>query len=188
MKKQLLTLSLILFTILTFAQKKQKNNAKVELPIKDGLVLYQSIIDSLPGQTKDDLYNKSLKWMVNTFEDSKEVIQVKDKEAGLIIGSGLFNYSTPGLLGSKLRMAFLVEITTKNNKSRIKLYQFRSRYLETTFESDYLPIEKGYLEYLAEKQFPRENRNYYKAMSDKIEGILSSYKTFLISNSTDDDF
>jgi hypothetical protein len=55
------------------------SKAQVELPQKEGKILYE-IIDSIQGKTKDQLYVVARKWFVSTFKNSKSVIQTEDKE------------------------------------------------------------------------------------------------------------
>jgi len=38
--------------------------------------------------TKNEIYDLSLEWMARTFFDNKEVVEIKDKENGKIIGKG----------------------------------------------------------------------------------------------------
>lgn len=196
MKRQILTLLISVLAITAYSQKKAKDTAKVMLPMKDGLIFYESIIDSLEGQNKDDLFSKSVKWMADSFVDSKEVIQIKDKEAGSIVGSGTIDYVTKGFLGGKERMSFMVEITVKDFKSRMRLYQFKYKTFGSagygsavsSSDSDYYPVDKPYQSYLAEKTFPRENKKYYVLIDETIQGIISSYKTFLKNSPVKDDF
>ncbi|SMC52361.1 DUF4468 domain-containing protein [Pedobacter nyackensis] len=189
MKKQLLTLLGIIFTLASFAQKKQKDTAKVAFPIKDGQVFYETIIDSLDGQSKDHVFNTSLKWMAETFIDSKEVIQTKDKESGSIIGTGNFTFTTSGFINTTGTMGFMIEITARENKSRIRLYKFINKYMPSySIETQLIPMEPAYIKYLNQKQFPKENRTYYLALKDNIESIIKSYKQYLTVNSKKDDF
>jgi hypothetical protein len=37
---------------------------------------------------KNEIYDKSLEWMAQTFSGSREVMELKDKDKGLIIGKG----------------------------------------------------------------------------------------------------
>jgi hypothetical protein len=62
--------------------------------------------------SKDDLYNNSLLWMAQTFRSSKDVIDLKDRESGVIVetmvGRDGFEPSTYGL---KVRSS-TTELTT----------------------------------------------------------------------------
>jgi hypothetical protein len=196
MNKILLTLLFVTSTVQLFGQKKEKDTAKVILPTKDGLVYYESVIDSIGSKSKESLYNASLKWMAESFVDSKEVIQIKDPVAGSIVGSGRFDYTPKGFMSTSQRMSFMVEITVKDNKSRIRLYKFKNKILGSSGyglvaasgDSDYISIDKGYQTYLSNKRFPKENRSYFQAIDERIQGIIKSYKEFLSSNSNDDNF
>ena len=196
MKKSILTVLLLILSVVTYAQKKQKDTAKVILPTKGDLIFFETIVDSLSNQSKDILYNKSLKWMADSFVDSKEVIQIKNPEEGSIVGSGLFDYTAPGLLGERERMSFMVEITAKDNKSRIRLYQFKYKTFgsagygraSASKDSDYYSIDKRYQAYLNEKQWPKANRAYYQIIKDKVQAIIESYNSFLKNSPVNDDF
>lgn len=196
MKKQLLTLLILTISILSIAQKKEKDTAKVHLNLKDNRVFYEKVIDSLPSK-KDGLFNASLKWMAEHYNDSKEVIQLKDKKAGIITGSGNFQYIITGSLGHSnigflidgTTVSFIIDIAVKPHKSRIRLYQFEDQYNPSDLNDlRRTPIEKNYLSYLSEKRFSKEDRKYYQAIDDTINRILESYKSYLKIKSGIDDF
>jgi hypothetical protein len=48
-------------------------------------------------QTKGLLYTSIHTWFSTTYNSSNSVIQMADKDAGIIIGKGTFKYSYPGL-------------------------------------------------------------------------------------------
>lgn len=196
MKKTLLTLLFLTTSIVSIAQKKEKDTAKVHLNLKDNRVFYEKVIDSLPSK-KHGLFNASVKWMAERFYDSKEAIQLKDKEAGIITGSGNFQYVTTGSLGQSgigflidiTTVSFIIDIAVKAHKSRIRLYQFEDQYNPSNSNDlRKTPIEKNYLSYLSEKRFSKEDRKYYQAIDDNINRILVSYKSYLKNNSRKDDF
>jgi len=193
MKRSILTI-LVLLPFLAMSQKKQKDTAKVHMPIVNGVITYEKIIDSL-NKPKNELFEASLKWLANTFEDSKEVIRVKNSETGEIVGSGNFLYKAPGLLGGNERMAFMIEIKTKDGKSRIRLYQLRYSILGSSGyktsgsgDSEYFPFDKKYLEYLSEKQYPTFNKKLFLIIDQKINDIITSYELGVKSLTKRDDF
>lgn len=98
-------------------------SAQQELPTKDGKVYYE-LIDSSVGESSQLLYNKSKMWFAETFNDSKEVIQLDDKENNTIIGKGLFKFDQ-GFASYNCR--FTVKIMCKDGKYRA---QFYDTYLE----------------------------------------------------------
>jgi hypothetical protein len=193
MKRTFLML-LALVPLMAIAQKKQKDTAKVVLPIVNGSIVYETIIDTLKSN-KTELYDASLKWLANTFVDSKEVIQIKDAEKGNIVGSGTLNYTAPGFIGGDERLSFMVDIAARDNKVRLRLYQIRYMMFgsagyktPSSKDSDYYPIEKSYFTYLAEKRFPLEKKKYYALIDSKIRQIVSSYVQFIKGTSKPDEF
>ncbi|MBQ6691402.1 MAG: DUF4468 domain-containing protein [Rikenellaceae bacterium] len=53
----------------------------------NGQISTTTIID-VPGKTKDELYILANSWFIASFNSGKAVIQLNDKEAGVIIGKG----------------------------------------------------------------------------------------------------
>jgi len=193
MKKSILTL-LVLLPLFTLAQKKQKDTSKVKMPIINGVITYEKITDSLNRQ-KDELYEASIKWLANAFEDSKDVIRIKNKETGEIVGSGNFIYTEPGLLGSAQRMSFMIEIKAKDNKVRFRIYQLRYSILGSSGyktasspDSDYFPFDKEYIKYINEKEYPTFNKKLFVLIDQKIKAIMDNYSSGLKLLIKNDDF
>jgi len=66
--------------------KKEKTKWKdYEMPRDANGKIYYSEVVSLPNYSKDELFLKAQEWAVKTFVSSKQVVEVKDKEAGKII-------------------------------------------------------------------------------------------------------
>jgi hypothetical protein len=108
MKKMLL---LVLFTPLFVS---------AQLPTKDGKVFYEKI-DSC-SLTKDQLYNKTKLWLANTFTDSKSVIEVDDKENGVIVGKGNFEFYYKYMTKVYSTCFYTIKINFKDSTYRIQLY------------------------------------------------------------------
>lgn len=81
-------------------------------------------IDSV-NYSKDELFLKAETWLANSFVSSKSVIQMKDKDAGKIICKGVFAYVDKEV-GSTTHfdIKFSLEISVRDKKYRIKLYDF----------------------------------------------------------------
>ena len=69
---------------------------------------------------KDMLYQRARLWFTNYFNNSKAVIEIDDKEGGLISGKGiLMSYCTYRLMGQhtdELNLRFTITIYLKDNK------------------------------------------------------------------------
>jgi len=117
MKK--LIIALLLFPCFAFAQYDAVS--EVGLPIKDGLVVYERVVD-VKGMKKSDIYAASKKWITDNFNSSKRVIQTEDYDAGQLIGDG----STTAKVSEKNRynkIEFKLQINCKDEKYRIRFYQ-----------------------------------------------------------------
>ena len=57
------------------------------------LVEYQEVIEFDSEIDKSTLFNRTRLWLAEAFVDSKEVIELEDKEAGLLVGNGGMEYT-----------------------------------------------------------------------------------------------
>src|SRR5437868_3851017 len=95
MKIILLIASSIILSISCYAQK---DTVGLNVPIQDGKIVYQGIVD-IQGKQKLDLYRNAQQWFVDYFKSSKDVIQNQDKEDGFIIGKGYIIFNAKAGLG-----------------------------------------------------------------------------------------
>lgn len=113
---------LLLFPIFAFSQV---DTTQVNYPLKDGKVVYESIIE-LPGLTKANLYSASKKWIADSFKSAKSAIQSEDIASGQIIGKGyneLSIFENEGaLLGRTFNTECTFQIDVKEEKCRIRFY------------------------------------------------------------------
>tara|TARA_R110002167_G_scaffold242708_1_gene448316 strand:+ start:282 stop:791 length:510 start_codon:yes stop_codon:yes gene_type:complete len=68
-----------------------------EFPIneKTGKVSYEGVV-KVEGASATDLYIKANEWFAMAFNSANNVIQMQDKDAGKIIGKGLFKVAKSG--------------------------------------------------------------------------------------------
>lgn len=110
MKYALFLLSIFTTSTISYSQG--------ELPAKDGKVVFESVDSSITA-TANELYSRSKLWLADAFRDSKEVIQLDDKENGTIMGKGNFEF-VQSLATYTCYFSF--KINTKDNKYRIQFY------------------------------------------------------------------
>ena len=93
--------------------------------------------------TKDEIFPKCLEWMAQTFVDSKEVVELKDKETGKIIGKGITNFMSGGIVSIPCRYTIVIDI---------KDYKYRTTYknfigLFGQYRNDPVPLKhKAYID------------------------------------------
>ena len=79
---------------------------------------YQKLIET--KLAKDDGYSATLKWFAVTFKSAKAVIQVSDKESGLISGNGAI--PNVGFFNA-FTLNFTLTIDLKDDKARMTFTQ-----------------------------------------------------------------
>jgi hypothetical protein len=95
---------------------------------------------------KNEIFGKSIVWLAKVFVDSKEVLEVKDKEAGNIVGKGTVTFLNV-LVDIPCRFTFVMEI--KDNKYRITYSDFTGMWGE--LHNMPRPLEKTYIEQIKTK-------------------------------------
>lgn len=67
--------------------------------------------------TKNEIYDRSLEWMYQTFLDPKEVIELGDKDDGKIIGKGIIMFRGKiGWFSADIPCRFTLILEAKDNK------------------------------------------------------------------------
>lgn len=96
--------------------------------------------------TKNEIYDLSLEWMARTFFDSKEVIELKDKENGKIIGKGITSFrGKTGWFSANTPCRFTLIVEAKDNKYRTTYTNFVGLWGEN--QSRLEPVsEKAYVD------------------------------------------
>ena len=75
--------------------------------------------------TQNEIYDMSLEWMARTFFDSKEVIELKDKDNGKIIGKGIVTFKGKiGWFSANIPCRFTLIVEAKDNKYRTTYNNF----------------------------------------------------------------
>ena len=113
MKKLLLLFASV---ILFYFAKAQE----VVLPIDSttNKICYTDVVN-VEGKTQDELYISAKSWFVTTFNSSQNVIDLDDKESGIIIGKGQIPVYTTSMVTAPMGyISFLVKIEIKDGRYR----------------------------------------------------------------------
>lgn len=82
----------------------------------------------MPGQSKEKLFDASVQYLVDIFNDSKSVIQMQDKESGIIAVKGntkgfvQFNEFLLGKYTYEETVSFTLKIQFKDERYRYEIY------------------------------------------------------------------
>lgn len=89
---------------------------------KNGKITFQDV-RQLPERSKDEMYLAAISWVNSYFENSKAVIQSKDKNAGRLILKGNFLVHTNRLYHG--RAEFILTLEFKEGRYRYTFTNFR---------------------------------------------------------------
>jgi len=157
--KNLIILLLFIFPILLSSQIIK------ELPTDENGKLNYNKVVQVENTNKNELYLRGRAFFANTFKDAKEVIQMDDKDSGIIIGKAFSDiYITSWGNSIPIQMWFSIKIQAKDAKYKYEIYNIY-------FKS--YPGEYGVYTHSAEKWFDR--KIYYKN-NGKPRNIREKYK------------
>jgi hypothetical protein len=75
--------------------------------------------------TKNEIYDTSLEWMAQTLSGSREVIELKDKDNGKIIGKGITSFRGKiGIGSTNVLCRFTLTVEAKDNRYRTTYSNF----------------------------------------------------------------
>lgn len=175
MKKALFLLISIIVISSSHAQETKKDSLNGIFPLKGNVVYYEEVVSQ--DGTKDELYIKAKSALVDMFKSSNKVIQMEDKEAGILIGKGFFKISF-GVM-SNYDVFFTLKIQAKDGRYKIDMYDINT--------SDSVTIE-GYTATsewtLDEWEYVLKNKKRSKKLNDKIISFFETIKTLIKESNT----
>jgi hypothetical protein len=162
-----------------------------ELPTNELGAVYYNKVFKVDSVNKNELFLRSKTFFVNNFKYAKNVIQLEDKEAGVIIGKGYKNIvsNSEALISANCDVYFTIKILSKDNKFKVEVYDF---YGNTKPSYPYFPngirIEMSTwfdtLEYYKSNGNPRPAKEKFKtAFIESVEGIFSVISNEMIKPS-----
>lgn len=149
---------------------------------KDSALSFSGIVE-VNGATKAELFSKARQWMNETFKDSKEVIQIADKESGEIAGKGIMqSYYVFKTFGKEkpnpVMYDFSIGIYVKDGKYK---YEFTSFKVEKNSYTSY----GGYLMTTATKS-PQRLAMYSQERSDGLWRSMKENLTITVNKFIED--
>lgn len=146
------------------------------LPMKDGKVFYETT-DSTTG-TESELYIRARSWFVNTFNDANAVLQMDDKEDGIIMGKGATKYDAGNIITGPFPMYlhYTININVKNNKWRIQIYDIYGA--PPRSEATYIPEEL--------LKYSKMNKKKLQRIDDDARSTIASFRKAINQKSVAD--
>lgn len=106
---------------------KQELGTNCKLPDVIEIKAYSlSSVITVKDVQKDILYSKSKQWLTVYYKSSKDVIQLDDKENGIIIGKGNFVYHALGMTYASYEgwVNYTFKIQVKDGRLKFEIYDF----------------------------------------------------------------
>lgn len=112
MKRIVTFFFLLIVCNVSFAQRA------TPFPTADGKINYSEVVP-VEGASKDELYARAKIWFANSFHSSNHVVQLDDKDNGIVLGKGkIIDESSDG----KKTWEFTVKIQLKEGRYKVNLY------------------------------------------------------------------
>jgi hypothetical protein len=186
--KRLLFLTIVSITI-TYA-RGQNNVFNFPIDSTTGKITFQDVVQ-MGSLKKDDLFNKVKLWVINNYPSPKDVINVEDKDIGVLKLKPQFKRQkkSENLTYDEV-IYFDLDIYVKDGRYKYIITNLKSSTVTSRSTSiDKNPIEKPFLI----SKDDTEQMKYYdfrKTWSDEIKsdvaGLVASLNTFLVKkNDTD---
>jgi hypothetical protein len=110
---EILALSLLVSTTSILAQPRE--------------ALGREEVVELSGVTSGELFLRARSWFADSFVDSKNVLEIADKEAGMLVGKGTSRYE-PNVLGGSTglrgHIRFVVKVLVKEGRYKYSISDF----------------------------------------------------------------
>lgn len=128
MKKALIIIStslIILFYGCGIYQQSVGLVLKSPLTNSEKPIVYEEIVEH--SKPIEKVYTSMKLWFTENFKNANYVVQFDDKELGKLTGKGTFQHEPPVHFGSgpiRGNVSFVIDLSLKENKYRIKVYNF----------------------------------------------------------------
>jgi len=138
--------------------------------------------------SKDDIYNRALSFFITNYKDAKSVLQQQDKDAGIIIGKGVFSdfhcsKGTFKYLGNKNTVSdfysayHIMRIDIKDNKARI-IVTVQNYDIKPIFITSNIIASAGSEQAVVTKKIISCQPIDTTSISDRIEIQVSKYNSY----------
>lgn len=167
MKKIIYLFILTMFSTNSFSQEKLLDI----LPLENGNVVYTEVV-KVDSINKKELYNRAKKWFVLNYKSANAVIQLEDKEDGMIIGKGNFRIK---YYSRNPTIEHTLQIETRDGRYKYTV----SRFIYSDIQNDKFIIEK----------FPKGwagKKKLYRTVNEKIKLIITDLKKSMETELKDD--
>jgi hypothetical protein len=182
---------LVCSTSVTYGQSAKEMLAEIEGKWElddNGNITFTRIVDA-PELSKDEIYNRVLSYFTYNYGSGKSVIQTQDKEAGLVVGKGLYDNVHVGvsIITTTLDAWHILRVDAKEGRARviITLTDYDKKvtggstppnYSSSKIASEYPINEKGIFKTVMSKAFYKSYKHAFASL-DRVEKAIKDGNT-----------
>ena len=155
------------------------------LPLKEGKVTYSDVVQ-LQGVSKDEMYRRVKLWFIESYNSSKDVIQLDDKENGEIIGKGCFrakwNFRFYTALSMNVWKTIKIQVDNDCLKYEITDFRLNNYFFPTqnaSLSDASIPLETW------NKGHDANNKKFYPRINNQMIALINSLETAVKSKTSD---
>jgi hypothetical protein len=167
--------------LIPFISRAQQDSSGLSLPIKDRIVFYEKEYRLDNAVTKDERYNRALAWFTSSFPDSREALNISDKEAGKITGTGIFKVITgdsrrsgPAAGQAYYWVKFIVTIYLKEDRCTFQAYNYYEKPTEKGVTNDYSKVEYRWRDFVKGKPWTSGDQRLFKGLDQNTLLLMAS--------------
>lgn len=154
-----------------FLNSKNLNVFIDSLQIKENDLIFENVI-MLDGYSKEQIFSRLRSLFVELFNDSKNVLEINDKELGQLMGKGKIKYKHSNLIANNTNfVSFTINILVKDGRFKYRINNLKSDYYADTKYGDYSSTHREYL--------PKHIIDAYKGVGIYSKGISKLSKSFV---------
>jgi hypothetical protein len=115
------------------------------LPMENGRVAY-NFVGPAPSLSKTEIHRRARQWVARTYQSSKAVLEIEDRETGDLLGNGVSNIyvaRTKNAFATSKPIIYTISVEAKNEKYRVQVTNVRYRNYIYKLGPDEAPIESA---------------------------------------------
>jgi len=170
---------------------------KIELPLKDSLIVYENVVRLDSTTKKDILYKRAKTWFINNSSTLKTTIDIDDNSNGTLVGKAEFKLSVPenAIVYFTRTCSFSIQVDVKDGRYRYKIFNIVTTrpYPHSVLVLD---VSKNYMMYLkdeirtygfiSKKRLSNDFRETFEDLDTNIKKIINSLRSALKSSQSED--
>jgi hypothetical protein len=170
MKNKMIYLFL-LTPFISFSQLQPMDT--IPIPMKSGKVFYEKEYTLSGNQKKDQLFERAVKWFSDSFQELKEPLITADKDAGKIVGHGIFKIIV-SKSGNYYWIKPVVSITVADGRYLFQSYDYYEKPIEKGISNEYSKIEYRWRDYRKGKPWSKEDLPLFKGLHENSQMLMTS--------------